>query len=101
MAGVTVRILPPLSMRLGLADGPRPATLDEELEPGDTALRLLRRLAKRCPGIAGTVLDAGLTSILPSVIVTVDKRRIAGQRDLHKVLEDQAQVLIMPPMAGG
>jgi molybdopterin converting factor small subunit len=98
---VTIRILSPLSMRLGLADGPRPVTLEEELEPGATGLQLLRRLAERYPAIAGMVLDADLTSILPTVIVTVDKRRIGGQRDLHRVLEDRAQILIMPPMAGG
>jgi molybdopterin converting factor small subunit len=101
MTGVNVRILPPLGMRLGLADAPRTVSFDEELRPGDTVLELLRRLAVRHPGLVGVVLDGQLASIVPSVIVTVDQRRITGQRALHASLENGAQILIMPPLAGG
>lgn len=101
MAAVTVRILSPLSMRLGLADAPHSVSLIEELKPGDIVLEVLKRLAERYPALVGMVLDSQLASIVPSVIVTVDKRRIGGQRDLHGVLENDAELLIMLPCAGG
>jgi hypothetical protein len=98
---VTVRILSPLSMRLGLADAPHSVSLIEELEPGDVVLEVLKRLAERHPALVGMVLDGQLAAILPSVIVTVDKRRIGGQRDLHRLIENGAELMIMLPCAGG
>ncbi len=101
MGVLRVEVLPPLSMRLRLADGPRAAEFTEEIRPGDTVLTALRRLAERYPVMMGTVIDKRLEAVEPGVIVVVDGLRVTGERSLGRRLGDDATMLVTAAVAGG
>lgn len=98
---VEIQVLPPLSMRLRLADGPQTTRLTEKIRPGDSVIVALRRLAEKHPALVGVVLDGQCDSIEPGVIVAVNGVRVSGRRSLARQLEDGAQILITTAVAGG
>jgi hypothetical protein len=101
MSEIAIHVLPPLSMRLRLADGPYTARLTEEMTGGESVIIVLRRVAERCPALVGTVLDSRRESIEPGVIVAGDGVRVSGQRSLLRELEHGATILITTAVAGG
>jgi hypothetical protein len=101
MSEISIQVLPPLSMRLRLANGPRTARLTLEIADGESAIGALRRLAEIHPALVGTVLDSRRESIEPGVIFVVDGVRVSGQRSVARELHDGATILIAAAVAGG
>lgn len=63
---MTIHFHAPLSERLSLAEGGRPAVLEQATEPGDSVRAVLVRLAGHHAGCYGSVLEPAMDALLPA-----------------------------------
>ena len=91
----TVKLYATLRQRAG---GRR--DIDVPWSPGDSVIVALRELLRLEPGLAGHILgvDEGL---LPYVSIFLDGRDVRHVGGLCARLQDETEIAIFPPVAGG
>lgn len=90
-----VRLYATLRERVGGA-----RVLDVPWAPGETVGAVLRRLIERWPGLDGYILDER-GQVQRFVNVFVDGRDIRYLDGLETRLEDEQEISVFPPVAGG
>jgi sulfur-carrier protein len=75
-------------------------TVDVAWSPGDTIADVLAELLRRKRGLDGLILDAE-GNVIPHVSVFLNGRDIRHLDGLESRLENDSEISIFPPVAGG
>jgi molybdopterin converting factor small subunit len=102
MPQVSVCIRPPLSERLGTAQGGRRAIiLEQAIEPGESVRDVFSRLAEQYPAFRVNALEPETDRLVPQILLMVNGRLLTAPDAYDTPLEEGAEIDLLPAYAGG
>ena len=97
---IRLRVFTPLPKMLGLAEGYSNVALELPVEPDTNLWSLFSQLSNQYPAFGG-LLNSPVSGDLQGVIVVVNNKLIPVSEYHQTLIQDSAEVSLIPPYAGG